>query len=141
MTRKLRSSFVLLLALLMLGAVSGAFAQTSEGLELIRKANNGDSHAQNDLGWAYQNGDYGLTRDYQQAVYWYTKAANQGYDTAQDNLGWMYGHGLGVSQDYQMALYWYRKSAAQGNKYAQNSLGLAYHEGQGVQVDYQQAMY
>ncbi|WP_411727530.1 tetratricopeptide repeat protein [Methyloglobulus sp.] len=40
-----------------------------------------------DLGWMYDNG-HGIQQDYQQAVFWYRKAAEQGYAIAQYVLGY-----------------------------------------------------
>jgi tetratricopeptide (TPR) repeat protein len=62
------------------------------------------------LGWTYENG-HGVTRDYNNASYWYLKAAEQGYARGQNHLGKMYEKGLGVEKDYQQALIWYKKAA------------------------------
>jgi TPR repeat protein len=46
----------------------------------------------------YANG-YGVAKDYQEAVYWYRKAAEQGRADGQNNLGVMYENGYGVTKD------------------------------------------
>ena len=95
---------------------------------------------QYNLGYKYKTGD-GMPKDFQQAVYWYRKAAEQGYAPAQNNLGYAYQHGEGVSKDVQQAVYWYRKSAEQGNVSGQYNLGYCYKYGEGVAKDMQQAVY
>ena len=67
-----------------------------------RAANQGNTDAQNDLGWLYEAG-YGVEQDYKQAAALYTKAAEQGNAYAQKNLGWLYEAGYGVEQDYEQA--------------------------------------
>jgi TPR repeat protein len=77
----------------------------------------------------------GVTQDYKQAVYWYTKAAEQGFAAAQYNLGVMYANGQGVIQDDKQAVNWYKKAAEQGYASAQSTLGFMYYNGQGVLQD------
>ena len=61
-------------------------------------AEQGDVHAQYNLGWLYQQGD-GVPQDYAEAANWYRKAAEQGFTPAQTNLGFMYEKVNGVPQD------------------------------------------
>ena len=70
----------------------------------------------------YSKGE-GVTQSYEQAVYWYKKAAAQGDASAQLNLGFCYGKGNVVSQSDQDAVFWYKKAAEQGNDKAQYNLG------------------
>jgi DNA polymerase-3 subunit epsilon len=86
-------------------------------------------------------GQNGVTKDYEQAVYWYKKAAEQGDIRAQYNLGDYYCVGRGVTQDYEQEVYWYTKAAEQGHIYAQYNLGECYYNGEGVEQDYEQAVY
>ena len=69
----------------------------------------------------YQFGK-GVEQDYQQAAYWYGKAATQGYAPAQTHLAYLYASGKGVGQDLQQAIAWYQKAAAQGDADAQKGL-------------------
>lgn len=103
-------------------------------------ANRGDAEAQFNLGFCYYSG-YGVSQDFKQAVYWYTKSANQGYAMAQGFLGALYHDGIGVAQDYKQAVYWFTKAANQGLELAQSSLGGCYENGNGVPQDYKQAVY
>lgn len=53
------------------------------------KAEQGDSKAQNVIGTYYESGN-GAPKDYDRAIYWYTKAAEQGNTNAQYHLGVLY---------------------------------------------------
>ena len=75
----------------------------------------GQSHvieAQYCLGCFYYDGE-GVEKDYQQAIYWYGKAAEKGHVMAQYLLGECYFNGIGIAVDYQQAIYWYKKAASQ----------------------------
>jgi len=103
------------------------------------KAESGDAFSQLYLGLMYQSGE-GVTQDYEQAVYWYSKSAEQGDGNAQFNLALLYESGEGVKRDYEQAVYWYSKSAEQGySSEAQNYLGEMYRDGRGVTQNYVQA--
>ena len=93
------------------------------------------------IGEIYYYGDYGLSRNFKKAFYWYEKAANNGFANAQYNLALMYKKGEGVLRDYKKALYWYRKAANSGLAEAQSNLALMYDEGKGVLRDYKKALY
>ena len=87
----------------------------------------------------YDNGK-GVTKNLQEAIKWYKKAAEQGDADAQFNLGVMYENGEGVTKNLQEAFKWYLEAAEQGNARAQNNLGIMYENGKGVQMDIQQAI-
>ena len=53
------------------------------------KAEQGDPKAQNVIGTYYEGGN-GVAKDYDRAIYWYTKAAEQGNSNAQYHLGVLY---------------------------------------------------
>ncbi|MEI6709304.1 MAG: tetratricopeptide repeat protein, partial [Methylococcales bacterium] len=57
----------------------------------------------------------GVAQDYNQAVFWFNKAAEQGDADGQYQLGFMYYYGKGVTQDYNQAVILFRKAAQQGN--------------------------
>ena len=103
--------------------------------DTLKKAEQCDAKAQNNLGFMYKKGK-SVTQDYKQAVHWYSKAAEQGYAKAQNNLGNMYHAGNGITQDYKQAAHWYSKAAEQGITEAQHNLGLMYYNGEGVTQDY-----
>lgn len=111
---------------------------TTSAAACRRLAEQGESWAQHNLGWMYENG-HGVSRDYEEAVTWYRKAADAGLANSQYNLGVMYANGHGVRQDYKEAATWYRKAADQNFADGQYNLGWAYLEGHGVPQDYVQA--
>ena len=95
----------------------------ANALRLFRPlAEQGDAHAQFNLGVMYQDGQ-GVPQNHAEAVKWYRLAAEQGIDRAQYNLGVMYANGRGVPQNYAEAVKWYRLAADQGHASAQNNLG------------------
>lgn len=89
--------------LLFFAIASGAVAQTTNIATLTQNAKAGDAKAQNDLGDAYYDGK-GVTKNFTEAVKWYTKAAEQGYAEAQKNLGWCYNYGKGVTKNLAEAV-------------------------------------
>ena len=103
--------------------------------EWIPLAEQGDVHAQYNIGTAYMYGD-GVVQDYKQAAKWYTLAADQGDAHAQGHLGPLYHYGVGVVQEYKQAVLWYTLAADQGDAHAQSYLGLMYQNGLGVVQDY-----
>lgn len=74
-------------------------------------AANGDSFAENELGYLYAAGR-GTKRDDSKAFYWYNQAANHGLVTAQYNVGLMYQYGLGTKVDSAMAKVYFTKAAS-----------------------------
>ncbi len=87
------------------------------------KAEQGDAHAQGNLGLAYHEG-WGVSRDYKESFKWYTKSAEQGVTRAQLNLGVMYYLGRGVLQDYVMAHMYLNIAAVSGEKGAIEGRGM-----------------
>ena len=81
------------------------------------KAEQGDSSAQYNLGWMYDEGQ-GVVQDYKESVKWYRLAAEQGFAQAQYNLGWMYDEGQGVRKNKSMAHMYWNIAAVSGYKIA-----------------------
>lgn len=113
------------------------FAQNAESYRA--DAQRGDAYAQWKLGRCYQNGEGGVSKNSEQAVYWYTKAANQGDRRGQFSLGYCYDIGFGVKRDLEQAVYWYTKAANQGSSGAQRNLAECYYSGDGVTKNYELA--
>jgi TPR repeat protein len=103
-------------------------------------AEQGNSNAQDNLGWMYLNGR-SVEQSDTQAVHWYRLSAEQGNSKAQVNLGWMYENGRGVEQSDTQAVHWYRLSTEQGNSNAQFNLGVMYRDGSGVEQSDTQAVH
>lgn len=88
---------------------------------LLKRAEEGDAEAQNELGDCYYYGKkVGENRDL--AFMWYMMAAKQGNPEAQFNVGWCYARGKGTEVDNEKAVEWYKKSAEHGNADAQHYL-------------------
>ena len=60
-----------------------------------------------------------FANQWQEAAFWFHKAAEQGHSDAQLRLAGMYEDGLGLTEDLVAAEYWFRKAAEQGNLQAQ----------------------
>jgi TPR repeat protein len=99
------------------------------------KAEKGDVNAQCVLGEIYSFGHDGVTKDYSEAVRWFSKAAEQNNAEAQFNLGVCYAKGEGVAKDAVKAVKWYRKAAEQNVAEAQFNLGNCYFKGEGTAKD------
>jgi len=73
-------------------------------------AESGDPLAQHNLATIFTK-NLDVTADYNQAVFWFEKAAKQNHSPAQYSLAYLYEHGLGVRQNPELARYWYQKAA------------------------------
>ena len=78
--------------------------------------------------------------DYEEALYWYRKAARQGYKVGQYNLGVFYERGKGITKDLNLSVKWYKKAAAQDYPNALYNLGVFYERGIGVEKDVHMAV-
>lgn len=111
---------------------------TSTPAEINLNTESSDAAMQLRTAFKYVKGD-GVTQDYKQAIYWFTKAAEQGNIVAQTSLGYIYQKGEGVPQDFNQAIQWYTKAAEQGSIDAQRNLGIMYFNPEGTARDYQKA--
>jgi len=81
--------------------------------ELQKRAKNGDSQAQYELGIRYESGAWDVTQDNTQALEWITKAAEEGNPVAMDTLADIYRHGdLGLAVDTKKAQLWDAKATS-----------------------------
>jgi len=113
-------------------AIAACGQADAEAARLVRlAADQGDAHAQSNLGWLYANGR-GVVQNDAEAVRWYRLAADQGRAHAQSNLGVLYRSGRGVAQNDAEAVRWFRQAADQGDADAQSNLGTMYEHGKGV---------
>ncbi len=111
------------------------FLVAAELSDIRKKAEQGDCHAQNELGVVYQNGLKGVPADQGEAIKWFKKSAEGGNVTAQSNLGHMYCAGKGVPKDEVEGAKWLLKAAQQGQNNAQFNIGKCYWYGTGVAID------
>ena len=97
-----------------------------------RAAEMGDPRAMNILGFCYEFGQGGLTKDEAKAMEWYRKAAEKGNPTAMNNLGCCYADGKGgLTKDGAKAVEWFQKAAEAGEAGAMSNLGICYEYGKG----------
>ena len=72
--------------------------------ELFQKAEAGDADTQCQLGICYYNGENGIEKDLEKAIYWLRKAAWRGNADAQNRLGVRYDWGEGVEKNQLILL-------------------------------------
>jgi TPR repeat protein len=85
----------------------------------------------------------GVTRDIEEAVRWYRRAAYAGWTRSQLELGVMLRDGINVRQDYTEAVMLFRAAAESGKNGDPNGklyLGEMYEQGKGVLQDYLEAV-
>lgn len=111
-----------------------------EILEMIRKAAGaGDPFAQNELGVAYDYGNFGLEQDFEKSSEWYGKAAGQGHQSAEINVLLQNVFGQAHSLESTAVVNRLKTLAATGDLEAQNNLGLCFQFGYGTELDYSEA--
>lgn len=126
--------------ILLLSIITIAVSAQSMFDIMLRKAQAGDSKAQNDVAAYYREG-YGVQRDYQKAIYWYRKSAAQGDPVGLYGLGQCYAMGIGVSQNSQIAAGYILSAAQKGLREAQQAIAFMYERGMGVPQDLSKAAY
>lgn len=82
---------------------------------LKKKAEAGDSNAQNTLGVCYYTGRK-VAKNYETALKWWSVAAKSSHAEAIANMGLCYQLGHGTKQDSVMAVKLYKQSIKRGNK-------------------------
>lgn len=91
-------------------------------------AERGNGDAIFNIGCLYMNGE-GVTKNLDEAIYWFTKSSGLGNAGAKNNLALVMEEKNGKSDD---ALFLLRKSADEGDAMAQYNLGISYLSGDGV---------
>jgi TPR repeat protein len=92
----------------------------------------GELEAQNNLGVLYYTGK-NMEQDYEQAAYWFAKAAEEGFAVSQYNLGLLNMQGKGLERDDTLSFQWFLKAAEQGYGIAQYRLSQCYANGKGTE--------
>jgi len=110
------------------GDESAAFDQ------FLRRAENGDPIAQNNVGVLFLKGR-GTGRDFGEARRWFQAAADKGLPGAMHNLGVLYLRGHGTQSDPAQAAEWFTKAAELGDADAQFYLARLLYEGEGMAQD------
>lgn len=83
-------------------------------------------------------GEY--SKEYEEAVKWFKKAADQDYAPAQYMLGQCYSSGSGVERNNEEAAKWYQKAAENGHVEAQYMIAERYFSGDGVGENIKEAI-
>lgn len=96
----------------------GDYAEALEAFRVL--AQEGDPHAQYNLGVQYYRGE-GVARDDTVAAHWFHKAAENGITPAQHILGAMYFKGEGVAQDYVQSYALFNVAAQAGDEVARQN--------------------
>jgi TPR repeat protein len=109
----------------------------------VEKDNNiTDAAQQCEMGRRYFDGKDGAEQDFEQAVFWFEKAAAQGFAEGQFRLGICYINGNSVEPDMEKAVDLLTKAAEQSYADAQFLLGTIYDTGEyGLEQDKEKAAY
>lgn len=104
-----------------------------------------DVDAQESLGYCYGNG-YGVERNDEKSIKYYTLAAKEGHPEAQCYIGNAYAHEYsmqfyGVDQNYAKGIKYLRRARAQGHVEASYQLGRLYYDGCGLKQNFPQAVF
>jgi len=97
--------------------------------DLKTLADEGDSVAQNNLGYSYL---YGLDgeKDIDKAIFYLSAAAAQGQVNAMTTVGWTYFTGEhGARKDNDQAIYWNQKASDGGFTIGSYNIGFFYYSG------------
>ena len=78
-------------------------------------------------------------KDYENALYWFKKAAKYGDAQAQCDIGLLYDNGNGVKKSSKQAAKWYKKAAKLGNAQAQYNYAVCLENGDGVRKNAKKA--
>lgn len=106
-----------------------------------RSADQGNSHAQFNIGMSYLHGIYGVNckPDPEKALKYLTLSAEQGHRDAMVRLGMTYHSGeINIPKDPKKAFDYFLRSADKGDAFAQDAVGV-YLCAQGVAQDFQKA--
>ena len=102
-------------------------------LKLIPK-NKLDSQANYLLGEMYELGE-GTSQSFNNAIYYYKRAAVQENTNAMCKLGNFYAYGKGVEQNDSLAFLHYSRAANAGNPWGQRCVAICYKNGTGTKKD------
>lgn len=104
-----------------------------------KAAEQGDSYAQYDIGWLFDNG-LGVKENKREAVKWFKRAASKNNVDAIYRLGLCYYFANGVGMDRREALKLFRKAAKDNHAGAICKIGDYYYEGCLVEENKEEAL-
>ena len=91
-----------------------------------KAAGQGHAGALKVLGDAFRYGSYGVDKNPERMLDYYTRAAEQGDPEAQNALAFCYYQSIGIGRNYWMAVNGFRTAATGHHAYAQHNLGAYY---------------
>ena len=110
-------------------------------VDLLKRANEGDSSSQFQLGKILWEGSEDIKVDKKQALQWLTKAAEAGIPDYQMYLGCILCWEEGELRDFNKGLYWVQLAAEQGYIGAQYFLAVEYATGDNIKRDPMKAIH
>ena len=99
-----------------------------EGRMLQKRVEVGDANAMFNLGCCYEEGTWGLPRDYAKAMELWHRAGELGCAEAYYNIVHAYYHGQGVERDEKKAEHYFVLAAMGGHAIARHNLGYFEYE-------------
>ena len=115
----MKKLFILLALTISIVSVNAQNIQQIQG-----KADGGDAYSQYLMGYSYNNGVNGVTKNLAQARLWFEKSANNGFAGAAYFMGWYYYCGEGVEKDMYEALKWFTKASNLGMVEAESMIAV-----------------
>ena len=103
------------------------------------KAKQGEPEGQYYMGISCEFGLGGNKIDYNNAAFWYERAAGKGNTQALYRLAYLYLYGHGVNANSSKGIRYLKDAANKGNTQAQLDLGMAYENGAWVAADLNEA--
>ncbi|KAG9287676.1 hypothetical protein G9A89_000088 [Geosiphon pyriformis] len=103
-------------------------------------AKNGDSLAQNEVGYSYLYGE-GTEVNHQKAFAWFQMSAEAGNAFGQSSLAFCYKEGIGTNPKSYIAIKLYEKAAEAGYYEARTLLGTCYFYGVGTNLNWKKAFW
>jgi len=133
----LSKSFALVSVLLIIAAVFYVSFMSTKELNLknlsavdtaryFLSAHLDNEDAQYALARVYEEGSSFVSKDKEEALKWYKRAASQGYLAAQERLAYLYYKGELFGKDISNAILYYKEAAESGSSSAAYSLGRIY---------------
>lgn len=127
--------YIIALFLILCSSVGLVAANPVYSATLLKKAQNGDAQAQNDLAECYQYG-YGVETDYEKALEWYDKSAAQNNKDALFNMGIFFLNGVGGNLNCQEGLNYLEQAKLQGHNEAQQVINEVCNHGEEMWGNY-----
>ena len=115
-------------------------AKSPENYKFLKRcAEAGFPDAMEYLGLYYERNADGISPDYEQALFWYQKAAEKGNIGSMVSIANMYKNGMGIPKNFAKSLEWLQRAADTGDNFALVELARAYAEGKITPQNYNRA--